>query len=38
MAEVKVGIINITGYIGMEIARLLHQHPRVKLTSITGRV
>ena len=37
MSEVKVGIINITGYIGMEIARLLHQHPRVKLTSITGR-
>lgn len=37
MSEVKVGIINITGYIGMEIARLLHQHPRIKLTSITGR-
>ena len=37
MAEVKVGIINITGYIGMEIARLLHPHPRVELTSITGR-
>ncbi len=37
MAEVKVGIINITGYIGMEIARLLHPHPRVKLTSIAGR-
>jgi len=37
MAEVRVGIINITGYVGMEIARLLHQHPRVKLTSVTGR-
>ncbi|HEY49443.1 MAG TPA: N-acetyl-gamma-glutamyl-phosphate reductase [Dehalococcoidia bacterium] len=37
MAEVKAGIINITGYIGMELARLLHQHPKVKLTSVTGR-
>lgn len=37
MSEVKVGIINITGYTGIELARLLHQHPRVKLTSVTGR-
>lgn len=37
MSEVKVGIINVTGYIGMELARLLHQHPMVKLTSVTGR-
>jgi N-acetyl-gamma-glutamyl-phosphate reductase len=37
MAEVKVGIINVTGYIGMEIARLVHQHPAVRLTSVTGR-
>lgn len=34
---VKVGIINVTGYIGMELARLLHCHPQVELTSITGR-
>jgi len=34
---VKVGIINVTGYVGMELARLLHQHPQVELTSITGR-
>jgi N-acetyl-gamma-glutamyl-phosphate reductase len=33
----KVGIINVTGYIGMEIARLLHGHPEVQLASITGR-
>jgi len=33
----KVGIINVTGYIGMELARLLHCHPGVELTSITGR-
>jgi len=33
----KVGIINVTGYVGMELARLLHHHPRVELASITGR-
>lgn len=34
---VKVGIINVTGYIGMEIARLLYLHPEVELASVTGR-
>ena len=34
---VKVGIINVTGYIGMELARILHQHPQVDVYSITGR-
>lgn len=33
----KVGIINVTGYVGMELARLLHFHPGVELASITGR-
>ena len=33
----KVGIINVTGYTGVELARLLFQHPEVKLTSVTGR-
>jgi N-acetyl-gamma-glutamyl-phosphate reductase len=33
----KVGIINVTGYVGMELARLLHRHPCVELASITGR-
>ena len=37
MNQVKVGIINVTGYIGMELARLLHRHPQVELASITGR-
>src|SRR4030042_1799804 len=37
MAELKVGIINVTGYAGMELARLLHKHPKVQLSSITGR-
>ena len=33
----KVGIINVTGYTGVELARLLFQHPGVELTSVTGR-
>ena len=33
----KVGIINVTGYTGLELARLLYQHPQVELTSVTGR-
>jgi N-acetyl-gamma-glutamyl-phosphate reductase len=33
----KIGIINVTGYTGVELARLLHQHPRVELASVTGR-
>jgi N-acetyl-gamma-glutamyl-phosphate reductase len=37
MSMVKVGIINVTGYIGMEIARLLYLHPEVELASVTGR-
>jgi len=37
MAQIKVGIINVTGYAGVELARLLHKHPKVKLSSITGR-
>lgn len=34
---VRVGIINVTGYMGAEAARLLHSHPQVELTSVTGR-
>lgn len=37
MKQVNVGIINITGYTGAELARLLYHHPRVRLTSVTGR-
>ena len=37
MKRVKAGIINVTGYIGMETARLLHRHPQVDLASVTGR-
>jgi len=37
MSKAKVGIINVTGYAGVELARLLCQHPEVELTSVTGR-
>ena len=33
----KVGIINVTGYAGVELARILHRHPEVEITSVTGR-
>ncbi|NQT30799.1 MAG: N-acetyl-gamma-glutamyl-phosphate reductase [Deltaproteobacteria bacterium] len=37
MDKIKVGIINVTGYAGVELARLLSQHPQVELASVTGR-
>jgi N-acetyl-gamma-glutamyl-phosphate reductase len=37
MSKTKVGIINVTGYVGVELARLLCQHPEVELVSVTGR-
>ncbi|MFC1860463.1 N-acetyl-gamma-glutamyl-phosphate reductase [Chloroflexota bacterium] len=37
MSKTRVGIINVTGYTGVELARLLSRHPEVELTSITGR-
>ena len=37
MSQIKAGIINVTGYIGSELARLLYQHPQVELKSVTGR-
>lgn len=37
MSPIRAGIINVTGYIGAELARLLYQHPQVELKSITGR-
>src|SRR4051794_32972193 len=33
----KVGIINITGYAGIELARLLYRHPEVTIHGVTGR-
>jgi N-acetyl-gamma-glutamyl-phosphate reductase len=37
MGKTRVGIINVTGYAGVELARLLLQHPEVELASVTGR-
>ncbi len=37
MARIKAGIVNVTGYIGIELARILDQHPLVELVSVTGR-
>jgi len=37
MARIRAGIVNVTGYIGIELARILHQHPMVELVSVTGR-
>ena len=33
----KVGILNITGYGGIELARILNRHPEFKITCVTGR-
>ena len=33
----KVGIINVTGYSGCELARILYKHPEVEIVSVTGR-
>ncbi len=37
MPKLRAGIINVTGYVGVELARLLYQHPEVAITSVTGR-
>lgn len=33
----RVGIINVTGYAGAELARILARHPEVQLAEVTGR-
>jgi N-acetyl-gamma-glutamyl-phosphate reductase len=37
MTRTRVGIINVTGYAGVELARILCRHPGVDLVSVTGR-
>lgn len=34
---IRVGVINVTGFAGMEVARLLWGHPAAALAAITGR-
>jgi N-acetyl-gamma-glutamyl-phosphate reductase len=36
-SKIKVGIVGGTGYTGVELLRLLSQHPHVELTTITSR-
>ncbi len=35
--KIKVGIINVTGYAGSELARILHNHKNVEIVEVTGR-
>lgn len=37
MAEINVGLVGITGYAGMELCRLLAQHPKMHLTMACSR-
>jgi len=37
MEKIRIGIVNVTGYAGMELARLLSTHPGVDIVSVTGR-
>ena len=37
MSKTRVGIINVTGYAGSELARILHRHPEVDVAQVTGR-
>ena len=34
---IRVGVINVTGYAGAELARILARHPGVQLVEVTGR-
>lgn len=37
MKRTRIGIINVSGYVGVELARLLYRHEYVEITSVTGR-
>ncbi len=37
MNQIKVAIMNVTGYVGAELARILARHPNVEICSVTGR-
>lgn len=34
---IRVGILNVTGYLGVETVRLLARHPEVTIAGVTGR-
>ena len=33
----KAAILNVSGYAGAELARILHRHPDVAIAAVTGR-
>lgn len=37
MAEIRAGLVGVTGYTGMELARLLEGHPAISLKAVTSR-
>lgn len=37
-SPIRVGLVGVTGYTGMELARLLATHPNMRLTTATSRV
>ena len=37
MSKFSIGIINVTGYAGVELARLLRNHPNARVSWVTGR-
>ncbi len=37
MVKTRVGIINVTGYAGSELARILYRHTDVEVVQVTGR-
>ena len=36
-SKIRAGILNVSGYAGAELARLLYQHAEVDLISVTAR-
>ncbi|GHV54687.1 N-acetyl-gamma-glutamyl-phosphate reductase [Deltaproteobacteria bacterium] len=37
MTTIRAGLVGVTGYTGMELVRLLEQHPRITLVAVTSR-
>ncbi|MCC8193420.1 MAG: N-acetyl-gamma-glutamyl-phosphate reductase [Deltaproteobacteria bacterium] len=37
MAQIRAGLVGVTGYTGMELVRLLENHPVINLVAVTSR-
>jgi N-acetyl-gamma-glutamyl-phosphate reductase len=37
MAQIRAGLVGVTGYTGMELVRLLENHPAISLAAVTSR-